>query len=177
MVPTLLLLASVRGWLARIAGMHWARIGGLDLVLPVALLLVIWHASSLLGRDLAGIPFGLVWAVATASVVLAVRVIPAIAAASDARAARARSARIPMLRLALPAAVVVSWVLYDILFWGQTVQLYDLNVYLGAAARWLNGGQPYLTAALTAWPSTARADFFLYPPPLLPVFGALSRLP
>jgi hypothetical protein len=82
-----------------------------------------------------------------------------------------------VLRLALPVAVVVSWVLYDTLFWGQTTQLYDLNVYLGSAARWLDGGQPYLTAALTAWPSSARADFFLYPPPLLPVFAALSRLP
>ena len=77
----------------------------------------------------------------------------------------------------LPIGVVVSWVLYDVVFWGQTIQLYDLNVYLGSAARWLDGGQPYLTTALTAWPSSPQADFFLYPPPLLPVFALLSKLP
>jgi hypothetical protein len=30
---------------------------------------------------------------------------------------------------------------------------------------------------VTAWPSTPGADFFLYPPPLLPVFAALSKVP
>jgi hypothetical protein len=34
-----------------------------------------------------------------------------------------------------------------------------------------------MTAALSSWPSGPRNDFFLYPPPLLPVFGLLSRLP
>jgi hypothetical protein len=176
-VPTLLLLTSARGRLAGIAGLRWARVGGLDLVVPAALLLVFWNAASLLGRDLAGVSFGVVWIVATAAVVLGLRLMPRIAAAPDVVAERVGPAPIPVLRLALPVAVVVSWVLYDTLFWGQTTQLYDLNVYLGSAARWLDGGQPYLTAALTAWPSSARADFFLYPPPLLPVFAALSRLP
>ncbi len=176
MAPTLLLLASVRGWLARVAGFRWARIGGIDLVLPAALLLVIWNGASLLGRDLAGVPFGVAWVVATAAVVLGLRFLPRGAVARGADASSVGTAGIPLLRLALPVAVVVSWALYDILFWGQTTQLYDLNVYLASAGRWLDGGQPYLTTALTAWPSSARADFFLYPPPLLPVFAALSRL-
>jgi hypothetical protein len=34
-----------------------------------------------------------------------------------------------------------------------------------------------MSTTATSWPSSAAADFFLYPPPLLPVFGALSRLP
>jgi hypothetical protein len=83
----------------------------------------------------------------------------------------------PILGLVLIVGIVVSWLLYDLWFWGQTIQLYDLNVYLGSASRWLDGGQPYLTAPLTTWSSDARSDFFLYPPPLLPVFAALSRLP
>jgi hypothetical protein len=52
-----------------------------------------------------------------------------------------------------------------------------LNVYLGASERWMNGGQAYVTTVLTTWPSSARADFFLYPPPLLPFFALLSQLP
>lgn len=178
----------MRGLLARIVGLRWARFGPIDLVMPAAILLVIWNATPLLGSELAGVPFGVAWVVVTAAVVLSLRLAPRPSrerAASAAGAAPggvpgaggAGLAGLPALRLLLPAGVVVSWVLYDILFWGQTQHLYDLNVYLGSASRWLDGGQPYLTTMLTAWPSTAQSDFFLYPPPLLPVFGLLSRLP
>jgi hypothetical protein len=88
-----------------------------------------------------------------------------------------RKLRLPTTEVALLAGIVASWIIYDILFWQQPNNLYDLNVYLGSAARWLDGGHPYMTAALSSWPSGPRNDFFLYPPPLLPVFGLLSRLP
>jgi hypothetical protein len=73
--------------------------------------------------------------------------------------------------------VLVSWILYDILLWRQTNHLYDLNVYLDSAGRWLHGGQPYLTSVLSSWPASPSADYFLYPPPLLPFFALLYELP
>jgi Glycosyltransferase family 87 len=82
-----------------------------------------------------------------------------------------------LLGFALVAQVAVFWVLYDIQIWQGTNHLYDLNVYLGSAGRWIDGGQPYMTAPVTSWPANASSDFFLYPPPLLPFFGLLSRLP
>ena len=63
----------MRQWLARIAGLRWARIGRFDLVVPVAIALVIWNAVPMLGRDLAGIPFGVLWAAATAAVLVVAR--------------------------------------------------------------------------------------------------------
>jgi hypothetical protein len=167
----LLWLTAARGWLARIAGLRWAHAGGLDLGVPAAIGLVIWCALPQLGRDFAGMPFGVVWCVATATVVAPLRLF------SRPRRPERPSPGSSTFALTLVVGIVVSWVLYDILFWQQTIQLYDLQVYLGSAARWLDGGQPYMTAPVTTWPADARADFFLYPPPLLPFFAALSRLP
>jgi len=163
------LLTSARGGLARIVGLRWARIGGFDLAVPAAIAVVIWYAAPQLGRDIAGVPFGAAWIVATAAIVAP----PILASHRSGRGQHPLSA----LALTLAVGVVVSWVLYDILFWSQTNHLYDLEVYLDSASRWLAGGQPYMTAAVTTWPASAGADFFLYPPPLLPVFAALSRLP
>jgi hypothetical protein len=164
------LMVAARDWLARVASLRWARIGGLDLVLPAAAGLVVFNAIPQLGRDVWGVPFWLAWIVATA--------IAAAALLAWSRAARpAWKPRLASPEMLLLAGIVASWVIYDILFWQQPNNLYDLNVYLGSAARWLDGGQPYMTAAVSSWPSGPQNDFFLYPPPLLPIFGLLSRLP
>ena len=177
MLPRLLLLpATARGLLARIVALRWARIGGFDLVVPAAIAAVIWTAVPQLGSELAGIPFGVAWIVLTAAVV-APLLLWSRARSGAIPTARAGPTRLPALGLILVVGIVVSWVLYDVWFWGHTNQLYDLDVYLGSAGRWLAGGQPYMTAPVTAWPSTPGADFFLYPPPLLPVFAALSKVP
>ena len=177
MLPRLLLLpATARGLLARIVALRWARLGGFDLVVPAAIAAVIWTAVPQLGSELAGIPFGVAWIVLTAAVV-APLLLWSRARSGAIPTARAGPTRLPALGLILVVGIVVSWVLYDVWFWGHTNQLYDLDVYLGSAGRWLAGGQPYMTAPVTAWPSTPGADFFLYPPPLLPVFAALSKVP
>jgi hypothetical protein len=157
-------LATLRGWLADVAGLRWAHVGRFDLVVPATMTLVVWTSLDQLGKQIGGLPFGLLWPAATFAVVLGLRATPF-------------GRRWGWLGSVLVVGIVAAWVLYDIWFWGQTIHLYDLNVYLGSASRWLDGGQPYMTAPASAWPSDARSDFFLYPPPLLPVFGALSRLP
>jgi hypothetical protein len=157
-------LAAVRGRLADLAGLRWARLGGFDLVVPAAIVLVIWTSLGQLGRSIGGVPFGLLWPVLTAVCVVALRVRPF-------------GRRSGLLGSVLLAGIGVSWVLFDILLWSGTGHLYDLNVYLGSAGRWLDGGLPFMTAPVSSWPSSARNDFFLYPPPLLPFFGLLSRLP
>jgi hypothetical protein len=157
-------LAAVRGRLADLAGLRWARLGGFDLVVPAAIVLVIWTSLGQLGRSIGGVPFGLLWPVLTAVCVVALRVRPF-------------GRRSGLLGSVLLAGIGVSWVLFDILLWAGTGHLYDLNVYLGSAGRWLDGGLPFMTAPVSSWPSSARNDFFLYPPPLLPFFGLLSRLP
>jgi hypothetical protein len=186
-------VAAGRGWLANLASLGWARPGGKDLAVPAAMILVVGYAVPQLGRDVAGIPFWLAWLLTTTAVVAGMRTLRptdgaaaasmagASVAAHSGRPAPVRHAfalrRLTTLQLALVAQVVVAWVLYDILLWQPPSHLYDLNVYLGASERWMNGGQAYLATTLTAWPSGARADFFLYPPPLLPFFALLSQLP
>jgi len=173
----LLLAATARGLLARIVGLRWARVGRFDLVVPAAIAAAVWTAVPQLGTELAGVPFGVAWIALTAAVVVPLLLRSRARGGAPAVAAGSAPARLPALGLILVVGIVVSWVLYDVWFWGHTNQLYDLDVYLGSAGRWLAGGQPYMTAPVTAWPSTPGADFFLYPPPLLPVFGALSKLP
>ncbi|MGA3056428.1 MAG: glycosyltransferase family 87 protein [Candidatus Limnocylindrales bacterium] len=183
-------VAAGRGWLANLASLRWARSGGWDLAVPAAMVLVVGYAVPQLGRDMAGVPFWLAWLLVTTAAVVGMRTLRHTdRAATGTASAAARSGRtapggrefalrhLTTLQLALVAQVVVAWVLYDILLWQPAGHLYDLNVYLGASERWMNGGQAYLTATLTAWPAGARADFFLYPPPLLPVFALLSQWP
>jgi hypothetical protein len=188
-----------RGWLANLASLRWARPGGLDLAVPAAMVLVVGYAVPQLGRDVAGVPFWLAWLLATAAVVLGLRAFGWTARANSASATatatpRAASVavlsggtsptrsdfalrRLTALQLALIVQIAVAWILYDILLWLPASHLYDLNVYLGASERWMNGGGAYMSSVLTEWPSSARADFFLYPPPLLPFFALLSQLP
>jgi hypothetical protein len=152
-----------------VASLGWARPKGNALAVPAAAVLVVFFTIPQLRRDCLGIPFWLAW--------------PAITAlACGAAAVAARAGLLPETRIRRPEAVlligvVVSWILFDFLLWRQWNALYDLNVYLGSASRWLDGGDAYMTATISAWPDKARNDFFLYPPPLLPVFGLLSRLP
>ena len=157
-------LAAVRARLAGIAGLRWARPGGFDLAVPAAIVLVIWTSRDQLGRPVGGVSFGFLWPVLTAVCVVALQ-------------ARPFGRRAGLLGSALLAGIAVSWVLFDVLLWSGTNHLYDLNVYLGSAGRWLDGGLPYMTAPVSSWPWSARDDFFLYPPPLLPFFGLLARLP
>src|ERR1035437_2203191 len=60
------LMVAARDWLARVASLRWARIGGLDLVVPAAAGLVVFNAIPQLGRGLWGVPFWLAWIVTTA---------------------------------------------------------------------------------------------------------------
>jgi hypothetical protein len=193
-------VSAGRGWLANLASLRWARPAGLDLAIPGVMVLVVGYAVPQLGRDVAGVPFWLAWPVATTAVVVGLRAFgptglaarastasaatgraAAAGAALSGRAAAARPefalGRLTTLQLALVAQVIVAWILYDVALWQPVSHLYDLNVYLGSSERWMNGGSAYLATTLLAWPSSARADFFLYPPPLLPVFAFLAQLP
>jgi len=165
------LIVSARDRLARVASLRWARLAGLNPLIPATAVLVAFYAIPQLGRDLWGVPFWVAWIAAALAGWTAVLVVGRIGTGRPGKPRLART------HLALLAGIVASWIIYDILFWQQPNNLYDLNVYLGSAARWLDGGRPYMTAAVSSWPATARSDFFLYPPPLLPVFGLLSRLP
>jgi Glycosyltransferase family 87 len=180
----LLSLASARGLLARVIGLRWLIVGGFDLAVPAAIAIVVGATAPQLGHDIGGIPFWVAWLAGTAAVVAVVAALQLRPRAprlpgpgrppAPATPARPRAA---ILGVTLVAGVVISWLLYDLWFWGHTNQLYDLNVYLGSASRWMEGGHPYLTGPLTAWPTDPRSDYLLYPPPLLPVFAALSKLP
>lgn len=163
-------MVAARDWLARVANLRWARVGGFNLVVPATAVLVVFNTVPQLGRDLWGVPFWLAWIVAAAAAAAALL-------ASNRIGGTNRKPRLAGPEVVLLAGIVASWILFDILFWQQPNNLYDLNVYLGSAARWLDGGHPYMTAVASSWPSGPRNDFFLYPPPLLPVFGMLSRLP
>jgi hypothetical protein len=159
-------LDGVRGWVAEIAGLRWARAGRFDAAIPAAIAIVAAAFAGQLGRPIGGLPFGLLWVVLSAAVLASLRL---------------RSAVSPVGRswpgFALVVWVVIGWLLFDLLLWQQTNHLYDFDVYLAAAGRWLAGGQPYMTGPVSAWPASPGQDFFLYPPPLLPFFGLLSRLP
>ncbi|MGZ6314751.1 MAG: hypothetical protein ACXWNI_03895 [Candidatus Limnocylindrales bacterium] len=148
-------VATGRGWLADLASLRWARLGGLNLTVPASIVLVIGYAVPQLGRDVAGVPFWLAWLIAAPGVVLVLRVfgpmshattaIPAAPATTATTATAALSVRtsaagrtfalrrLTTLQLALVAQIAVVWVLYDILLWQPPSHLHDLNVYLGAA--------------------------------------------
>jgi Glycosyltransferase family 87 len=172
---------GVRGRVAGVAGLRWARFDAVDAAVPVGMVVVAFGLRGELGVPIGGVPFWLAWIVATAVCVAALRVRSIFRAP-----ARPRPGAIPgaipgstpgLAFVTLVVWVVAGWVLFDILLWQQSNHLYDFDVYLASAGRWLAGGQPYMTAPATSWPATAAQDFFLYPPPLLPFFGLLSKLP
>jgi predicted secreted protein len=137
----LLLAATARGLLARIVGLRWARVGRFDLVVPAAIAAAVWTAVPQLGTELAGVPFGVAWIALTAAVVVPLLLRSRARGGATSVAAGSAPARLPALGLILVVGIVVSWVLYDVWFWGHTNQLYDLDVYLGSAGRWLDGAR------------------------------------
>lgn len=74
------------------------------------------------------------------------------------------------------AAAVAAWGYYDAIA-VLTQPFRDVALYLRAGAAWLDGRAPYLAGPLTVLPLDRTQYPFVYPPFLLPFFGALSRLP
>jgi hypothetical protein len=74
------------------------------------------------------------------------------------------------------AATLSAWAYYDALKL-PSLPMRDLKLYLGAGGAWLDGRAVYLTSPLTREPSDPTLLPFVYPPFLLPLFGALDRLP
>jgi hypothetical protein len=192
------LVLSGRSRLSDVLGLGWLHVGPIALGVPIAGALTVWNSLDQLGRPVFGVPFGICWPV----LALAIFAVAPLASAAfgllgdlGAPGGRAIGTRVPgragfgasaaaglsrsgrTMGMLLLAQVLALWLLYDFLYWQQPNHLYDLNVYLGSAMRWLDGGQPYLTAPLAAWPDGPRNDFFLYPPALLPFFAVLARLP
>jgi hypothetical protein len=152
----------MRDGLSEALALRWLRVGRFALAVPAAACAIVWYSLDQLGRPVEGIPFWLAWP--ALALVL-------VAAGSFIYGPRARTPAALLF-----AQLLALWLLYDFLYMDR-VHLYDLDVYLGSAQRWLDGGHAYLTAPLTSWPSGPRDDYFLYPPIVLPVFGLLTYLP
>jgi hypothetical protein len=80
-------------------------------------------------------------------------------------------------QLLLVAAALAAWGLSDAAIVGEGVGLYDFRVYLEGARHFFLGQTAYLDHVLAVQPSSPGADYFLYPPPVLPVFAFLASLP
>ncbi len=171
-------MRASRTRLAAFAGLRWLRIGEFDLAVPAAAVLtVIGFAGQLadtLGPPVA-VPFVLAWAVLAGGGLAGLAAARRSAGLSRALDRAGLPAAWPVV--ALIVLIVSGWLVFDLLTWQRTNQLYDFDVYLGSAGRWMDGGQPYMTAPESAWPASPANDYFLYPPLLLPFFGLLSRLP
>ncbi len=152
-----------RNRLSEILGLRWFRFGSIGLAAPCVAVLIVWNSLDQLGRLVGGVPFWLCW--------------PALGAAVAIAGSVALGHRVRTPAGLLFAFVLALWLLYDFLYLCSGDHLYDLEVYLGSAQRWLDGGSPYLTSALSVWPNGPRNDYFLYPPALLPFFGFLAQLP
>ncbi len=82
----------------------------------------------------------------------------------------------PIAGLLLIGEVAAIWALHDAAYWAIAHHFYDLHVYLAAGVHERLGQPVYLPAPLTALPSSAATDFFLYPPPLIPVMVVASHV-
>jgi hypothetical protein len=83
--------------------------------------------------------------------------------------------RAVVTQLVLAAAVAI-WGYYDTLtILHQPFR--DVKLYLTTGTAWLDGQPVYLREPLTAMPADWTKLPYVYPPFLLPLFGALSRLP
>jgi hypothetical protein len=167
------IVRSVRGAIARAAGLRWARIGRFELALPAAALLTAAGFRDQLWVTVAGAPFGLTFAALWVGLA---------AAAAGAFWLGRRLLPLPAAPVRWPLVclivwIVSGWLVYDLVIWQGSNRLYDLDVYLASAGRWMDGGTAYMVAPESSWPVSPAQDYFLYPPPLLPVFGLLSRLP
>jgi hypothetical protein len=76
----------------------------------------------------------------------------------------------------LPAQVLAAWIASRGYLLATDLRLYDFRVYLAGGRRFVEGEWPYLVRPLEQLPPTASDDVFLYPPPLLPVFGWFSQI-
>jgi len=85
--------------------------------------------------------------------------------------------RVPSTTLVLAVEVVALWVLLDVLVLRDGIGLYDFQTYLGSAARFAAGDNPYLTAPLTELDADPASAGFLSAPILLPFFALLAALP
>lgn len=93
------------------------------------------------------------------------------------RRTRAEQGHESTLAFAVPALVVATWAVHDARLGLIVNHFYDLQVYLAAGHHALSHQPVYLLAPLAALPSSAAKDFFLYPPPLIPFFEVLAKLP
>jgi len=76
----------------------------------------------------------------------------------------------------LPVQVLAAWIALRSYLLSTDLRLYDFRVYLAGGRRFVEGEWPYLLGPLERLPPTAADDVFLYPPPLLPMFGWLSQV-
>jgi hypothetical protein len=82
----------------------------------------------------------------------------------------------PSLVEVMALEVLAASLLND-LDYSRAGALRDLRLYLDAGAAFLAGHSPYTTDVLQAYPADLGDLPFLYAPPTLPLFGALSALP
>jgi hypothetical protein len=172
--------------LANALSFRWASFRGHALAPLIAIGAVLWQWQDAFATPEAGVPLW-VWALGLAVTSVLGRELAGWATRSAGDRADAsltatmRGSLADMaghrLEFGLLVGVFALWVALDASYLSRATHLYDMNVYLGSAARWLSGGSPYLAAPLTQLPAHAADDYFLYPPPLLPVFALLSKLP
>lgn len=89
---------------------------------------------------------------------------------------RWRAPRAPAMAWLLPVQVLAAWIALRGYLLSTDLRLYDFRVYLAGGRRFVEGEWPYLLRPLEQLPPTAADDVFLYPPPLLPVFGWFSQV-
>jgi hypothetical protein len=130
--------------------------------LAAVLAAYIWYATRLWNvPDEDALPFWPLWLGATAAL-------------AGAWVALARLRLTPVAAIAIGS--VAAMLLTDISYLA-TQGLRDLHLYVRAGDHFLGGSPVYLQTLFTERP-TDLADYpFLYPPPTLPVFAAMARLP
>jgi hypothetical protein len=109
--------------------------------------------------------------------VLLVLAIAAVVAWGIGAATAIRAVDAPFPSLLLVAEVVAIWLVHDQHLLDHANHSYDLGVYVAAGSHWLAGQPVYLPGPITELPHRAADDFFLYPPPLIPVLALAARLP
>jgi hypothetical protein len=91
-------------------------------------------------------------------------------------AVRWRTPGTPAVAWLLPVQVLAAWTAMRGYLLSTDLRLYDFRVYLAGGRRFVDGEWPYLLQPLERLPPTSADDVFLYPPPLLPVFGWFSQV-
>jgi len=128
-------------------------------------LLAAWAITADTGGDaVAGIGYPILWLAATSIAVSGVSL------------ERVRGRRVPSAADVLGCEAVCAMVLSAAVT-AQSPLLRDLDIYLRAGRHFLDGAPVYATSAITVYPADLGTLPFLYPPPVLPVFGALALMP